>query len=192
MAPVVHAGDRLLADVAALREAHRALHDPGLAGQVLLAHVDAVARPAALDAHDLGRLGADRLGARVQRARSARRRAASRRDQQVDAQVGGDHADRASRAASPCVLTECSAAGCGRLRGAAATALARAGRSATASRARPCGRRSRPGGRSCTSAARAAPSRARRPRVSSQQLLAAARRIRMSARMRPLGFSSAA
>ena len=37
MAAVVHARDRLLADVAALREAHRALDDAGLAGEVLLA-----------------------------------------------------------------------------------------------------------------------------------------------------------
>ena len=56
MAAVVHAGDRLLAHVAALREADGALLEPDLSRQVVGGHVDAVARPPALDADDLRRL----------------------------------------------------------------------------------------------------------------------------------------
>ena len=46
--------DGLLADVTALREAHRALVQPGLLGDHRVVEVDAVARPARLDAQDLG------------------------------------------------------------------------------------------------------------------------------------------
>ena len=91
-AAVVHAGDGLLPDVAALREAHRALDDAGLPGQVVRAHVDAVARDPELDPQDLGRLVADALGARLQQ-RFAQGAGALRRGQQVDAGAGGDDPD---------------------------------------------------------------------------------------------------
>ena len=67
-APVVETRDRLLADVAALREAHRALVQPRLLGDRALVDVHAVARPAVLDAHDLrGLLGHGLRAALAQR-----------------------------------------------------------------------------------------------------------------------------
>ena len=54
LALVVQAGDRLLADVAALGEAHGALVDPRLLGDRRGRHLAPEARPAGLDAHDLG------------------------------------------------------------------------------------------------------------------------------------------
>ena len=73
---VVEAGDRLLADVAALGEADRALDDAGLGGHRLGAHLGAEARRPGLDPHDLGGLGGDldRAGARSGRRADARRR----------------------------------------------------------------------------------------------------------------------
>ena len=89
MAAVVHAGDGLLADVAALREAHRALDDAGLAGQVLaLMSTPWRGRPCSMRRTSAASV-ADRLGARGgQRFASARRPRAGVH-QQVDARVGG-------------------------------------------------------------------------------------------------------
>ena len=90
LAPVVQPGDRLLADVAALGEADRALVDPGLLGDRRRRHLAAEARPARLDPDDLGGRLVDRLGAardeRLERGARPRRAAT----QQVDAEVGGD------------------------------------------------------------------------------------------------------
>ena len=61
LAPVVQAGDRLLADVAALREAHGAVVDAGLLGHRLRVHVVAEPRPAGLDPDALGGLVRDPL-----------------------------------------------------------------------------------------------------------------------------------
>ena len=90
---MVHARDGLLPDVAALREAHRALDDAGLAGQVVGAHVDAVARDPALDPQ---RPRPPRRRSRwAPASSSALRRAPARLrgGQQVDAGVGGDDPD---------------------------------------------------------------------------------------------------
>ena len=167
MAAVVHARDRLLPDVAALREAHRALDDAGLAGQVLRrpcrrrgAGVPSSTRS------DLGRLVADRARRPRPAARRAGASAASVRGQQVDAGVGGRDPDGqvATRASTQCVLG-------GRDRDPRPARGQRPrptrARAATRSRARPCGPRSRPAARSCTCAGRAAPPRARCGSVSS-------------------------
>ena len=72
LAAVVQARDRLLADVAALLEVDRALVEPCLLRDRRLVDVDPVARPAALDAQDLGgRLG-DRRAPRARRAPARR------------------------------------------------------------------------------------------------------------------------
>src|SRR5256885_2073194 len=54
LAPVVQARDRLLADVAPLGEAHRALVEPGLLGDDALVELVSVARAAGLHAAHLG------------------------------------------------------------------------------------------------------------------------------------------
>ena len=59
LAPVVQPRHGLLTDVAALREAHRALVEARLLGDRALVDVHPVAGPAALDAHDLRRRLAD-------------------------------------------------------------------------------------------------------------------------------------
>ena len=61
LAPVVQARDGLLADVAALREAHGALVDARLLRHRVRVHVEAEPRTAGLDAHALRRLLGDRL-----------------------------------------------------------------------------------------------------------------------------------
>ena len=90
LAPVVEAGDRLLPDVAALAERHGALVEAGLLRDHAVIEVDAVARAAALDPHDLGGLLAD-LGD-AERARHDRLR--SSRGEHVDADVGRHEQDR--------------------------------------------------------------------------------------------------
>jgi hypothetical protein len=60
VAAVREAHDRLLADVAALREGDRPLDDSRLGGEARAVEVDAEARDAALDAQRLPRLCADR------------------------------------------------------------------------------------------------------------------------------------
>ena len=57
LAPVVEARDRLLAHVAALREAHGALVQPCLLRDRALVDVDPEARAPGFDAHALGRFG---------------------------------------------------------------------------------------------------------------------------------------
>src|SRR3954463_12485109 len=52
LAPVMEAGDRLLADIAALREAHGALVDPGLLRDRRGGHLVAEARSSRLHAQD--------------------------------------------------------------------------------------------------------------------------------------------
>ncbi len=79
LALVVQPGDGLLADVAALREAHGALVDAGLLGDRVAVHVEAEARPAGLDPQALGGLLGDRLDARAPRSRPASRRRSRRR-----------------------------------------------------------------------------------------------------------------
>ena len=74
LAAVEEPRHRLLADVAALREAHGAGVEPGLLGDRRVVDVDAVARPAALDAEDLGGVLGDGRGAGGERARRARPR----------------------------------------------------------------------------------------------------------------------
>ena len=64
LALVVQAGDRLLADVAALGEADGALVDPRLLGDRRRRHLAAEARAPRLDPEDLGRLLGDLDGAR--------------------------------------------------------------------------------------------------------------------------------
>ena len=61
LAPVVEPRDRLLADVAALREAHGALVDARLLRHRVRVHVEAEPRPAGLDPDALRRLLGDRL-----------------------------------------------------------------------------------------------------------------------------------
>jgi hypothetical protein len=65
LAAVVQAGDGLLPDVAALREAHGALVEAGLLRDDRVVEVDAVARAAALDAQHLRGGLVDRHGAGV-------------------------------------------------------------------------------------------------------------------------------
>ena len=91
LALVVEAGHGLLADVAALGEADRALVDPGLLGHRLRRHLRAEARPAGLDAEDLGGLdgclGHARAGERL-----AHGAGVGVGHDQVEARVGGDRA----------------------------------------------------------------------------------------------------
>ena len=69
---VVEAGDRLLADVAALGEADRGIDDPGLGRHRLGAHLGAEPRGSGLDPDDLDCVLADLDGAgRRGRARAA-------------------------------------------------------------------------------------------------------------------------
>jgi len=56
LAAVEQASDRLLADVAALREADRALVETRFLRDRRVVEVKAIARAPALDAHDLGRV----------------------------------------------------------------------------------------------------------------------------------------
>ena len=89
LALVVQAGDRLLADVAALGEADRALVDPRLLRDRRRGHLAAEPRPARLDPHDLGRLLVDRLGSALGE-RAEQRRDLVARQREVDAEVGRD------------------------------------------------------------------------------------------------------
>ena len=184
MALVVHAGDRLLTDVAALREAHGALDDAGLAGQVLRRSC---------------RRRSAGARARCARPRPPRRRPARRPRRAARCAAARGRSRRTSRSTPTSVRprtavagqlrrTACSAAGGGRRgvrRAATASPRARADH-ATGPRARRCGRRSRPGGRSCTSSARAATASSALGLGVEPQLLRAARSTRMSARMRAL------
>src|SRR6185295_16190970 len=84
LALVVEAGDRLLADVAALGEADRLLDDAGLGGHRLGPHLGPEPGPAGLDPQDLRRLGGDLDGAGVEQ-RFTDAVALGRRDDQADA-----------------------------------------------------------------------------------------------------------
>ena len=72
LAAVVQPRHRLLTDVAALGERHRALVEPGLLRDDRVVEVDPVARPAALDPQAFGRGLGDRNGARVLQGRPQR------------------------------------------------------------------------------------------------------------------------
>ena len=164
VAAVVHAGDRLLADVAALREAHRPLDDPGLAGQVLRRSCRrrSAGRPLSIRSDLGGFVADDRVRACCEQC-AVQRRHGRRREQEVEPDVGGGRRRRSlARASHPRVLGGGRGA---RRRCPASTTSPTRGPDQREDRALgACGRRSRPGGRSCTCAGRAAPPRARRPR----------------------------
>ena len=101
LALVEEARDRLLADVAALREADGALVEPGLLRDHGLVEVDAVARPPGLHARDLGVALASRRAPRRATQRVAQRRRVVGGADQVDAAVGAHRAGRAARRARP-------------------------------------------------------------------------------------------
>ena len=86
---VVEARDRLLADVAALGEAHRPLVEPRLLRDHRLVEVDAIAWPPALDPQALGGRLADGLGS-ARAKRRGQRGGVPGRGQQVDAGVGAN------------------------------------------------------------------------------------------------------
>ena len=144
---VVEAGDRLLADVAALGEADRALDDPGLGGHRLGAHLGAEARGAGLDPEDLGGLLADLDGAGVERARGRRVARRRRRTIRSTPTVGRDRRGTSDAAHVELALGVLRARrlDAGDLDGAAA----RSARGSPARRSRP---RPRPRGRCCRSA----------------------------------------
>ena len=96
LAAVVQARDRLLTDVAALRERHRALVQIRLLRDHGLVEVEAEARAAVLDAHALGNLVGDRNRAgALQRLRERVRLPGVA--QQVDPEVRADRAHRDPR-----------------------------------------------------------------------------------------------
>ena len=100
LALVVQAGDRLLADVAALGEADGALVDARLLRDRLRRHLAPEARTALLDPDDLGGLGAHRGDAGGLEG-GGKGAAAAGVAEEVDAEVGGDRAAGGAVAAAP-------------------------------------------------------------------------------------------
>ena len=154
LSPVVQAGDRLLADVAALGEADGASVDARLLRDRGGAHLAPEAGASRLDAQDLGRRLGDLDGAGLDQRPGDVRRPAGRADE-VDAEVGGDGAARRPRQ---------SGARGGRARGQAGRSRPARwprGRAATGSPARSRAGRSRPGAPPCRSRGAARPHRPR-------------------------------
>jgi len=120
LAAIVQPRDRLLSDVAALRERHGALVEPGLLGDHGVVEVDAVARTAVLDPQRLGRrLGHGRGAGGLERGAYALGRVGLAED--VDPGVGPDRADsdaadlgrdvrmllRAEHGSTPAIAADC-------------------------------------------------------------------------------------